>query len=173
MKSTFLLTSAALALCLATSCNKPSTTGNPAADATKTVVVNPEIRHSNARTGEGYSKPISLDVANSMISSYTKSVNYPYQDTAIRSLSFDADSLRAYLLDSRITTLKFVFAHQPAYVNSEKAGTYSGMKPGVLTIIAVGTDDNNAVIRNSSNGVYEHARPCPANCSVEVDAFLH
>ena len=174
MKSTFLLASAAVALCITTSCNKPSTTGNPSADATKTVVVNPEVRHSNARlTGDKYSQSISLDTANRMISSYLTSVNYPYQDTAIRSLSFDADTLRRYLMDSRITTLKFVLAHQTAYANSDLKGKYSGMKPGVMTIIAVGVDDNNAVIRNTTGGVYEHALPCPNSCTVETDAYLH
>jgi hypothetical protein len=172
MKSTFLLTSAA-ALCLFTACNKPNAGSNPTTDATRTVVVNPEVRHSNARMGAAYSQPISLETANEMIGSYLKSVNYPYQDSAIRSLSFDADSLRAYLADSRIKTMKFVFAHQPAYLTSEKAGTYSGMKPGVLTLIAVGVDNNNTLIRNTSGGVYEHALPCPVSCDGNADGFLH
>jgi len=175
MKSTFLLASAAVALAFTSACHKPETCNNPNADATRTVVTNPAVQHSTARVGAGYSQSVTLDEANKMISSYLTSVNYPYQDSAIRSLSFDADSLRAYLKDSRITTMKFVFGHQLSYVasGSDVFGKYVGMKPNALTIIAVGVDENNSVIRNSTGGVYEHALPCPNMCGAEIDAFLH
>jgi hypothetical protein len=158
------------------SCSREATT-NPAANATQVVVPNPDITHnSTARlVPADYSQPISLDTANRMIGSYLASVGYPYRDTAVRSLSFDADTLRSYLADSRITTLEFVLAHQLSYINggSNRWGKNIGMKPGALTIIAVGLDDAGMVIKNSSNGVYEHAAPCPNICAASTDAYLH
>lgn len=122
-----------------------------------------------------YSQPITMDTANRMIASYLQSVGYPTVDTAVRSLAFNADTLRAYLADSRVTSLEFVLAHQLSYLNggTNRFGKNIGMKPGALTIIAVGVDDQGNVIRNSSNGVYEHALPCPNACPSVNDGFLH
>lgn len=125
-------------------------------------------------TGANYSQPISLDTANRMIGSYLNSVNYPATDTAIRYLNFDADTLRAYLKDTRIVTIKLIMAHQNTYVSvAGNYGKYTGLKPRALTAILAGVDENNSLIRNSSNGVYEHAIPCPDLCPVEVDGYLH
>ena len=55
----------------------------------------------------------------------------------------------------------------------DRFGKNIGMKPGALTIICVGIDDNGNVVRNSSNGVYEHALPCPNNCPNNIDGYLH
>ena len=71
--------------------------------------------------------------------------------------------------------MKFYFGHQVSYLatGSGTIGQYVGMKPGALTIIAVGLNDAGAVVRNTSNGVYEHAMPCPNSCGNVTDAFLH
>ena len=174
MKATILIGSLALATTLFTSCQQAAVTA-PGADATQVTVTNKSVTHSNARiTGVDYSQPISLDEGNKMIGSYLQSVNYPYQDTALRALSFDADTLRAYLANPSITTMKFYFGHQLSYLAAGGAvGQYVGMKPGALTIIAVGLNDAGAVVRNTSNGVYEHAMPCPNSCGLQSDAFLH
>jgi len=175
MKAAILFGTLALATTLFTSC-QPEAVKAPGADATQVTTPNPSVTHSNARiTGNGYSQSISLDEGNQMIASYLQSVNYPYQDTALRALSFDADTLRAYLADPSITTMKFYFGHQLSYLNSgtNRTGKYVGMKPGALTIIAVGLNDAGAVVRNKSNGVYEHAMPCPYVCGVQTDAYLH
>jgi predicted small lipoprotein YifL len=175
MKSAILSLTVAVALCLLSACNRQAP-NDPRADATPVQATNTAITKSNARqVGADYSQPISLDTANKMISSYLQSVNYPNVDTAVRSLAFSADTLRAYLSDARITSLEFVLAHQLSYLNggSNRFGKNIGMKPGALTIIAVGMDDNGNVVRNSSNGVYEHAMPCPNFCPNVTDAFLH
>ena len=173
MKSAFLFLSAVV-FCMVVSCNRQAVT-DPGADSTP-VKASSSVPNSKSRiVGAEYSQPISLDTANRMISSYLNSVNYPAVDTAVRSLAFNADTLRSYLSDSRITSLEFVLAHQLSYINggSNRFGKNIGMKPGALTVIAVGLDNNGAVIRNSSNGVYEHAMPCPTNCPNIADAFLH
>lgn len=125
-------------------------------------------------SGGDYSQPIAIDTANRMIRSYVTGMGYPAQDTALRSLSFDADTLRAYLNDPKIVTLKFYIAHQQAYMNT--AGGYgknAGMKPGAITLVIAGLDNSEHIVRNSSNGVYEHTRPCPNNCNDERDAYLY
>src|SRR3954465_9734743 len=53
--------------------------------------------HSSARlSSPNYSHSIPVDTANKIIQSYLTGVGYPSVDTAIRALSFDADTLRAY-----------------------------------------------------------------------------
>lgn len=172
MKSAILSVTAAIAICLFSACNRQAST-DPMADTTPTTVPNRNISTSRQILAP-YSQPISLDTANRMIGSYLQSIGYPTVDTNIRSLAFNADTLRAYLADSRVTSLEFHLAHQQSYLNS--GGTFGkniGMSPGKLTIIAVGYDNQGAVVRNSSNGVYEHALPCPNNCPNNVDGFLH
>lgn len=175
MKSAILGVTAAVSIFLFSACNR-QVNSDPQMDSTPVTVQNRDLRYENARqVGAGYSQPISLDTANRMIASYLQSVNYPIVDTAVRSLAFNADTLRAYLADPRVTSLEFVLAHQLSYINAgtDRFGKNIGMKPGALTIIAVGIDDNGNVVRNSSNGVYEHAMPCPNNCPNIADAYLH
>ncbi len=157
------------------SCSRQAN-NEPGAGTATTVVPNTAINTNRARlVSSEFSQPISLDTANKMIASYVSSVGYPYRDTAVRSLAFNADTMRAYLADSRITSLEFVLAHQLSYLNggTNRFGKNIGMKPGAITIIAVGYDNNGNVIRNSSNGVYEHAMPCPTNCPNLQSPYLH
>lgn len=129
-------------------------------------------QHSAMRLGAGFSQSIPVDTANSMITSYLGSVGYPSVDTALRSLSFDADTLRAYLQNPGIVTLKFMFAHQPAYKNSGFGGQYSGMHPDALTLVIVGLDNNDQYVLNNRSEVYEHFNPCPQNCHGSATAFI-
>lgn len=123
-------------------------------------------------SGSDYSQAIKIDSANQMIASYLASINYPGNDTALRSLTFDADTLRSYLADNRIVTLKFMLAHRPEYINAGKYGMYAGMKSSALTVVIVGLDENDHYIYNDRNMVYEHAFPCPANCPGSSSALL-
>lgn len=133
-------------------------TGAPGAAVT--VLTSAQARLSSTT----YSQSISLDTANKMLGSYLTSVGYPAVDTAIRSLSFDADTLRAYLQNPEIVTLKFMLAHRPEYANSSRAGKFAGMRPDALTLIVVGMDDNQQKVLNSRGGVYDHLSPCPTQC---------
>ncbi len=177
MKSIFSLTAASVALCFGLiSCDGKKSV-DPNADKTPTTNTSTNRAASSARVvGAQYSQPIQIDTANRMIASYLESVGYPQVDTAVRTLSFNADTLRSYLSNPNITTMRFYLGHQLSYLNggTDRFGKDIGMRPGALTIIAVGTNDAGQIIRNTSNGVYEHAMPCPYNCpSFELDAYLH
>lgn len=178
MKSIFSLTAASIALCVGlAACSRPATV-DPGADTTKVPAANNNTAAAaNARiVGAQYSQPIQIDTANRMIASYLESVGYPQVDTAVRSLAFDADTLRSYLSNPSITTMRFYLGHQLSYLNggNDRFGKDIGMRPGALTIIAVGVNDNGQIVRNATNGVYEHAMPCPYNCqSFQLDAYLH
>lgn len=164
MKQIFVLATAALALSI-TACNRNEAPVQPSATSVRTYVSSPSTAHGRL-TGVGYSSPIAIDSANRMIGSYLESVGYPQVDTTIRALSYDADTVRAYLANSNIKTLRFHLAHQLAWINggTNRFGKNIGMTPGKLTIIMVGLDDEGDVVRNTSNGVYEHAFPCPSAC---------
>jgi hypothetical protein len=108
-----------------------------------------------------------------MLESYLSSVGYPSVDTAIRSLSFDADTLRAYLQNPNIVTLKFMVAHQPDYINGGHGGVPAGMAPGAMTMIVVGLNNNDQYVLNNRNEVYEHFATCPFTCPGSVnDAYI-
>jgi hypothetical protein len=165
MKNTYPVL-ALLALCLVMACTKESgIISNTAA---------PAVNQSNNQYGmyghtaryaaADYSQSIEVDTANRMLMSYLHSVGYPNTDTAIRSLSFDADTLRAYLQNPQIVTVKFMLAHKQSYINSGYEGKPSGMNPGALTMIIVGLSENNQYVRNSRSGVYDNMYPCPNNC---------
>jgi hypothetical protein len=172
MKQVILLATAALAITFTTSCSHKEAS-DPGANTVKTYVPNNGIVNSTGRlvTSE-YSQPIKVDTANRMIASYLTSVGYPNVDTTVRSLSFDADTLRAYLKNKDITTVRFYLGHQLSWLNggSTRFGKNIGMAPGKLTIICAGLDDDGQIVRNTSNGVYEHAMPCPNNCGPSTTA---
>lgn len=129
----------------------------------------PQARYA----GADYSQSIPLDEANKLINSYLTSVNYPAQDTALRSLMFDADTLRAYLRDTSIVTIRFFVAHTPSYANNSTTyGKYAGLKPDAMTLVIAGMNSSNQYVRSSRNGFYEHAKPCPALCPEGVGALL-
>jgi hypothetical protein len=146
-------------------------------DQTAIAPVKPSRSQGNYSTtaryaGPDYSQSISLELANSMITSYLTSVNYPAADTALRSISFDADTLRSYLANSNIKTLKFVLAHRPSY-KAINAGLYSGMNPSALTLVIVGQDQDDNYVLNYKNEVYDNSYPCPSMCSTNSDAYIH
>ncbi len=164
MKHTILFASAALALAF-TACNRQEAT-DPGANQVKTYSTS-SVMHNAARIeAAGYSQSVPIDTANKMIGSYLSSVGYPYADTTIRSLAFNADTLRAYLSNSNIKDVRFYLAHQITWLDAglNRFGKNIGLAPGKLTLIVVGLDNNGNVVRNSANGVYEHAMPCPTNC---------
>jgi|SRR5690606_3999440 len=99
-----------------------------------------------------------------MIQSYLTGVGYPAVDTAIRSLIFDADTLRAYLANPNIVTLKVMLAHKQSYIHSGHEGTGSGLNPEALTLVVVGLNNNDNYVPNSKGQVYDHLLNCPSNC---------
>lgn len=163
------------ALAAVAACTKEEATTLPYLPAQATTPpANPSGMASLARyAGAHYSQSISVDEANSMIGSYLASVKFPEQDTAIRSFAFDADTLRAYLLDTSIVTLRFYIAHTPGYATAaETHGHYAGLKPGDVTLVVAGLNAADGVVRNKQNGVYDHMIGCPAVCSGNSSALI-
>lgn len=122
--------------------------------------------------GPDYSQSISVDSANSMIGSYLASVKYPMVDTAIRSITFDADTLRAYLQNNNIVTLKLMFAHRLDY-KANYGGQYAGLNPNAMTVIVVGQDQQDNYVFNNRNEVYDNINNCPLRCGDNTDAYIH
>lgn len=155
-----------VALSLSAAGCKKDNPGSKHPDVASTDVTAKHSRGAQFRSAgdRGYSENISLSDANQMIGSYLSSVNYPATDNKLRALSFDADSLRAYLADPSIKTVKFMFAHQMDYIADGNYGVNAEMNPDAQTFIIVGQNFNGDYILNSQNGVYEHAMPCPSMC---------
>ncbi|MEO6833612.1 MAG: hypothetical protein ABI378_13495 [Chitinophagaceae bacterium] len=147
------------ALCCFLACTKQSGTVSPNA----TPATSGFSTHARL-SGTNYSKSISVDTANYMIQSYLTGVGYPSADTSIRALSFDADTLRSYLSNPSITTIKFMIAHQSSFINAGGYGTKPGLNPEAIILIIVGLNDNNQYVLNSQSGVYDHMAPCPLQC---------
>lgn len=124
-------------------------------------------------SGPNYSQPISKDTANKMILSYLTSVGYPGVDTALRALTFDADSLRNYLANPSIVTVKFMVAHKLNYVNSGGSGVNAGLNPAAITLVLVGLNDGDEYIMNSVNRVYDNFNPCPSLCPGTSGTFIY
>jgi hypothetical protein len=147
-------------------CSKDSDNYTPVAgNQAQLIQQNPTYTGVKFRySGADYSQPIPIDDANNMIQSYLTSINYPNNQTDLRSLTFDADTLRAYLADGRIKTLKFMLAHQPGYA-ATNYGMNAGMKANAITMVIVGLNESEQYIYNGNDMVYEHFRPCPDHCS--------
>lgn len=109
---------------------------------------------------------ISLDEANSMIKSYLTSIQYPGNDSDLRSLLYNADSLRAYLQDTSIRQLKMMFAG-----TSTTPDAPGGYGQGT-TIIIAGVDGNGnyKLFKDVAAAALDRAIPCPKNCMVEGTA---
>lgn len=165
----------ATALCTIVACTKQS-----ALDPSKTTRLtgtNGPQAHGYGQTaarfsGPDYSQSIPVDTANRMISSYLNSVGYPTTDVALRSLSFDADTLRAYLANPNIVTVKFMLAHRQSYISSDGYGHSGGLKPNAITLIIVGMNAEDKYVLNKNNGVYDHMYPCPSNCSGSLSGLI-
>jgi len=172
MKNTFLLITT-ITLITFIACNKEGANFGSISPS-KNLTSNIQHYSSTMRyAGSDYSQSITVDTANGMISSYLSSVNYPSTDTALRSLTFDADTLRAYLLNPNIVTLKFMFAHQLTYKNGGFSGQYAGMQPTAMTMVVVGLDNSDHYVLNNRNGVFEDFSPCPNYCPGNSGALIN
>jgi hypothetical protein len=121
--------------------------------------------HTNAYTiGSGGEVFISTDSANKMISSYLNSIDYQHNDSSLRSLIFDADSLRAYLSNVNIKHVKVMFAHTLDYINTNGQGNNAGYRSGALTVVFGGFDDQDNYVFWQTNRILDHGQPCPMDC---------
>jgi len=114
-----------------------------------------------------FSQFIPIDSANTMLGSYLNSVNSLVNDTDLRSVIINADSLRRMLNDSslgKIASVKLMFAHTLSYINGGGANQYCGYQSGALTLIIAGYDNAGNYLYYPANAVLDFDAPCPANC---------
>lgn len=110
---------------------------------------------------------IPIDTANRMISSYLTSINYPANDTEIRSIIIDGDALRSYLTSpagQNISQVKIIFAHNTKYINSGNYGKRPPMGADATTFVMAGFNDDGAYIPYYNYRVLDHSTPCPTSC---------
>jgi hypothetical protein len=111
---------------------------------------------------------VSQEEANDMIQGYLSGIDYPANDTSLRSLLYNADSLRSYLSDTSIHQLKLMFA-QDVSSDSHAAVSPACFGPG-LTIVMVGVDANGDYRLYRGTQALNHGVPCPKNCMVSGSA---
>ncbi len=107
---------------------------------------------------------IPKDVANQMINSYLYSINSSANDSDVRSFSINADSLRAYLSDPSVKSVKLILAHTMSYISAGNSGLYAGYQSGAMTIIVAGYNESGTYVYHGGNYVLDHCTPCPFSC---------
>ncbi len=165
MKRKIAITLALLSIILACNKEKQTVTPNSAQAASETTTEN---RHSGARAGDS-SLFISQTDANQMISSYIASIgndpNNTLQNPSLHALVVNADSLRAYLANSKIKSVKLIYAHTMSFINAGNYGKYAGNSANAMTIILAGVDiQGNFTYFGQQQKVLDHATPCPYTC---------
>lgn len=113
---------------------------------------------------EVFSRYIPMDSANKMLSSYLNSINANNNDSDLRAIIYNADTLRDYLSNASIKYVKFMLAHTLEYINEGHANQKAGYVAGNLTIIIAGFDEQGNYIYNKGNLVPDHGMPCPESC---------
>jgi hypothetical protein len=153
-------------------CNKDKSEVAPKSNSTTTTS---QPTHHYAGKGDdsaAFSSYITVDVANKMINSYLYSISTDSTNQApdLNSLIINADSLRAYLANPQITSIKLIFAHTMDYINAGNYGINAGYQSGALTMIIAAYDANGNYVYFAEQGVQgtqyvlDHAQPCPYNC---------
>lgn len=151
MKKTITAIAALLTFSACSSNNEKATETNSSAPLSRTATVT------------AYPGFISIDSANKMLNSYVVSINYANNDTDLRSITFDANELRALLDSPAVTKVQIRFAHTLSYINSGHQNIPAGYKSGALTLLINGVNDSgNTVLYN--NAALNFGRPCPNTC---------
>jgi hypothetical protein len=163
MKNKYFIYSVIIALASVVACSKESSEVNPGAKRKATAFARLDFPSDSSKC-----QFIPVDSANKMINSYLYSINSTVNDSDLRSLIINADSIRAYLnVNPNIRNVKIMFAHTLNYINAGYGGQYAGYQSGALTIIMAGYDGSgNYVYMSMGSGamVIDHALPCPASC---------
>lgn len=112
---------------------------------------------------------IPVDSANRMIQSYLNSIGNDAGD--LKSLIFDADSLRALLSDQpQIKKVRLFFAHTLSYINSGGEGQPCGYRSGELTIVIAGYNTSGNYLFYPAGKVPDTGIPCPSSCPSSGEA---
>lgn len=111
-----------------------------------------------------YSKPVSIDSANVMISSYLAAINDSVNTNELRSLFYDAEVLRDFLNKTPdIQKLKFVMAHTQEYINAGHYGQIPDSNSHAITFVIVGVNSKGNYVY-CNNMALDFCQPCPSNC---------
>ena len=113
------------------------------------------------------SQTVGRTMGNTMISSYLTSINYQSNNVDLRSLTFDADTMRSFLQNSGIVKLQFAIAHRDDYILSNY-GVNCGLASYGFTFVIFGLDSDDGIVYAQTDKVLEHTRPCPSFCSSSV-----
>lgn len=120
--------------------------------------------HHRPPLNEPYSKPVSIDSANIMISSYLVSIKDSINKEALRSLFYNADVLKDFLNSNQdIQKLKFVFAHTQEYINAGHYGQLPDSNSHAVTLVIVGVNSKGDYVY-CNNMALDFCQPCPSNC---------
>ena len=99
-----------------------------------------------------------------MIESYLTSIDYADNSNDLRSLTFDADTMRGFLSNTDVVQLKFAIAHRDTYINTGNYGVYCGTNAAGFTFVIYGLNSSGQIVYTSNDKVMEHTRPCPSFC---------
>ncbi len=171
-----LLIALLLTVCVIAACRKEKTDITPTtASSSATQTTQGNLHHSGARMGDPGSMFITKEVANQMISSFVTSIGedpgYNQQAPDLHSFTVNADSLRIYLNNNNLRSMKLIFAHTAAWMNAGNTGKWAGLQSGAITIILAGYDNQGNYVYclpngpNGSQFVLDHLTPCPTNCA--------
>lgn len=138
--------------------------------------------HGKVGGQQGLGDYIPAQEANIMISSYLNSINYQQEDTDLHALIYNADSLRSYLSDPNVASVKFMFAHTMQYIQQGGLNKYAGYQAGALTFVIAGYDKNGNYVfhynpKTTNPMVEDHCDPCPSSCppngSASADTLIY
>ena len=126
--------------------------------------------HGSGTPTDSFSTFIPKDSANKMISSYLGSINYPGNDSDLRSIIIDVKQLADYMKEAssagKCTKIKLMFAHTLKYINNGGKDQNCGYQSGKLTLVLALYDSAGNYIYKNGNCVLDNMQPCPAYCPV-------
>ncbi|XZF13923.1 hypothetical protein ACTHGU_19235 [Chitinophagaceae bacterium MMS25-I14] len=159
---------AAILCCFIVSCSKNDSSSNALSSGSSSASGGQSVKgklSAMSRIDSGaYSIFIPIDSANKMLTSYLMSIPSEKSETTLRCITFSADSLRAYLSDPSVKSVKFMFAHKLQYINSGHNGQDAGgLQSNAITIIVAGYNANGDYTYHHG-AVLDHGIPCPSNC---------
>jgi hypothetical protein len=176
-KFSFVLVIAFLGIML--SCNPDNREGAGSAQG-KDSATQASANDSNLAGDEGggtdsFCTFIPKDTANKMINSYLASINYPGNDSDLRSVIIDVKTLNEYLKATSSTgakayKVKLMFAHTLSYINNGGGNQNCGYQSGKLTLVIATYDSAGNYIYMNGTSVLEHLQPCPSYCPVSGSA---
>jgi len=128
-----------------------------------------KMAHRGGDSIQYSSRFITTEDANKMINNYLTSINSSNNDSDLRSLTVNADSLRAYLSNSSVKNIKLMLAHT-LYWATVNTGINAGYQSGAITIIIAAYDSSGNYVYYNGSNVLDYSAPCPSACIAQGSA---